>query len=205
MNMKSVYIVDPLRTPVGKYGGALKGVRPDDLAADVVRELVQRSGIDPSHIDDVIIGCANQAGEDNRNIARMASLLAGLPHTVPGVTVNRLCASSLEAIIQAARAIRSHEAHVVIAGGVESMTRSPYVFGKASESWSREAPKVYDTSLGWRFENPKMAERFELQSMGMTAENVAARWGITREEQDQFALHSHQKAAAAASGGGGSK
>ena len=195
MNMKSVYIVDPLRTPVGKYGGALKGVRPDDLAADVVRVLVQRSGIDPSHIDDVIIGCANQAGEDNRNIARMASLLAGLPHTVPGVTVNRLCASSLEAIIQAARAIRSDEAHVVIAGGVESMTRAPYSMPKnVSGSATFGNITAYDTALGWRYPNPAMEKMFPLESMGETAENIAERWSITRDDQDAFATQSHLRA-----------
>lgn len=200
--MKSVYIVDPLRTPVGKYGGALKSVRPDDLAATVMREVMQRSGVDPSHVDDVILGCANQAGEDNRNIARMASLLAGLPHTVPGVTVNRLCASSLEAVIQAARAIRSHEAHVVIAGGVESMTRAPYSMPKnVSGSATFGNVTAYDTALGWRYPNPAMEKMFPLESMGETAENIAERWSISRDDQDAFATQSHQRAVRAHVGG----
>jgi len=193
--MKAAYIVDAVRTPIARHGGGLAAVRTDDLAAHVVSALAARQPEVVSRLNQVIFGATNQAGEDNRNVARMAVLLAGLPDSVPAVTVNRLCGSGLEALTDAVMRVWVGDADVAIAGGVESMTRSPYVFGKASESWSREAPRVYDTSLGWRFENPKMAERFELQSMGMTAENVAARWGITREEQDQFALHSHQKAA----------
>lgn len=195
MNMKPVYIVDPIRTPVGKYGGALRSVRPDDLAAHVIRELVTRTGVDPLRIDDVIFGCANQAGEDNRNVARMASLLAGLPYDVPGVTVNRLCASSLEAIIQGARAIRSNEADIIVAGGVESMTRAPYSMPKNVTGGAMFGNlTVYDTALGWRYPNPAMEKMFPLESMGETAENIAERWGITRADQDAFAAQSHQRA-----------
>lgn len=195
MSTIPVYIVEPLRTPVGKYGGALKSVRPDDMAAHVLRELVERTGVDPTQIDDVILGCANQAGEDNRNIARMASLLAGLPHSVPGVTVNRLCASSLEAIIQGARAIRCGEADVIVAGGVESMTRAPYSMPKnVSGSAMFGNVTVYDTALGWRYPNPAMEKLFPLESMGETAENIAERWNISRADQDAFAAQSHQRA-----------
>ncbi len=202
MNMKSVYIVEPLRTPVGKYGGALRGVRPDDLAAHLIRELVARTSVDPLSIDDVIFGCANQAGEDNRNIARMAGLLAGLPHSVPGVTVNRLCASSLEAIIQGARAIRSDEADVLVVGGVESMTRAPYSMAKnVSGGATFGNITAYDTALGWRYPNPAMEEMFPLESMGETAENIAERWGITREDQDAYAVQSHQRAVHAQNSG----
>ncbi len=197
MSMKPVYIVDPIRTPVGKYGGALRSVRPDDLAAHVIRELITRSGVDAAQIDDVILGCANQAGEDNRNIARMAGLLAGLPHAVPGVTVNRLCASSLEAIIQGARAIRSNEADIIVAGGVESMTRAPYSMPKnVSGAAMFGNVTVYDTALGWRYPNPAMEKMFPLESMGETAENIAERWNISREDQDAFAVQSHQRAVA---------
>ncbi|MBK9247487.1 MAG: thiolase family protein [Ignavibacteria bacterium] len=196
--MNEAFLVEPLRTPVGKYGGALSKVRPDDLAAHVLRHLIDRVGIPPEAIDDVILGCANQAGEDNRNIARMAVLLAGLPQSVPGVTVNRLCASSLEAVIQAARAIRSGEADIIIAGGVESMSRAPYSIPKNVSG----APMfgnltAYDTALGWRYPNPKMEKLFPLEVMGETAENVAERWNISREDQDRFALESHQKTIAA--------
>lgn len=195
-----VYILDPIRTAVGKYGGALSSVRPDDMAGEVLRTLVQRTGVDPSLVDDVIIGCANQAGEDNRNVARMASLLGGMPQSVPAVTVNRLCASSLEAVIQGMRAIRANEANLIIAGGVESMSRAPYsmpknVSGKATFG----NLTVYDTALGWRYPNPAMEALFPLESMGETAENIAERWNISREDQDAFALQSHQRAAAARS------
>lgn len=196
------YIIDPIRTPVGKYGGALSSVRPDDMAGEVLRTLVQRTGIDTTLVDDVILGCANQAGEDNRNVARMASLLGGLPQSVPAVTVNRLCASSLEAVIQGMRAIRSGEANLIVAGGVESMSRAPYsmpknVSGKATFG----NLTVYDTALGWRYPNPAMETMFPLESMGETAENIAERWGISREDQDAFALQSHQRACAARSSG----
>jgi acetyl-CoA acyltransferase len=196
------YIIDPIRTPVGKYGGALSSLRPDDMAGEVLRTLVQRTGIDTTLVDDVILGCANQAGEDNRNVARMASLLGGLPQSVPAVTVNRLCASSLEAVIQGMRAIRSGEANLIVAGGVESMSRAPYsmpknVSGKATFG----NLTVYDTALGWRYPNPAMETMFPLESMGETAENIAERWGISREDQDAFALQSHQRASAARSSG----
>lgn len=195
MSMKSVYIVEPLRTPVGKYGGALRSVRPDDLAAHAIRELVTRTGIDPMQIDDVIFGCANQAGEDNRNVARMAGLLAGLPYDVPAVTVNRLCASSLEAIIQGTRAIRSNDADIIIAGGVESMTRAPYSMPKNVTGGAMFGNvTVYDTALGWRYPNPAMEKLFPLESMGETAENIAERWSISRADQDAFAAQSHQRA-----------
>ncbi len=196
--MNDVFFCEPLRTPVGKYGGALAPVRPDDMAALVLRSVVERSGIDPVAIDDVIMGCANQAGEDNRNVARMATLLAGYPHSVPAVTVNRLCASSLEAIIQAARAIRSGEASMIIAGGVESMSRAPYSIPKnVSGGAAFGNLTAYDTALGWRYPNPAMSELFPLESMGETAENLVERFHISREDQDAFALRSHQLAVAA--------
>lgn len=196
--MRQVYLCNPLRTPVGKYGGALSALRPDDMAALVIRTVVERAGIDPAAIDDVIIGCANQAGEDNRNVARMAVLLAGFPHHVPGVTVNRLCASSLEAIIVAARAIRSGEADVIIAGGVESMTRAPYVLPKNVSGRASFGNLIaYDTALGWRFPNPAMEKLFPLETMGETAENVAERYHISRDDQDAYALASHQRTLAA--------
>jgi len=200
--MQEVYIVEPLRTPVGKYGGALSSIRPDDMAAHVIKAVVNATGIDPERIDDVIFGCANQAGEDNRNIARMSALLAGLPHSVPGVTVNRLCASSLEAIIQGARAIKSGEAHIMIVGGVESMSRAPYSLPKnASGSAIFGNMTAYDTALGWRYPNPAMAAMFPLESMGETAENLVEKFGISREDQDAFALESHQRAIAAQEAG----
>jgi 3-oxoadipyl-CoA thiolase len=195
-------ILAALRTPIGRYGGALKDVRPDDLAAQVLHELVQRSGIDPVRIDEVILGCANQAGEDNRNVARMAALLAGFPDSVPGVTVNRLCASGLSAAIMAAWQIRAGEGDLLIAGGVESMSRAPYAVPKSTgDGVSFGNLTAYDTALGWRFPNPRLAERFPLESMGDTAENLVERYGISREEQDAFALASHRKAVAAQDAG----
>lgn len=193
--MRSVFLCSPRRTPVGKYGGALSSVRPDDLAALVLRTLVEQSALDPAAIDDVILGCANQAGEDNRNVARMAVLLAGFPYRVPGVTVNRLCASSLEAIIVAARTIASGEADLIIAGGVESMSRAPYVLPKNVSGRAVFGNlTAYDTALGWRFPNPAMERLFPLESMGETAENVAERYHINRDDQDQYALRSHRNA-----------
>jgi len=191
--MNNVYICEPIRTPVGKYGGALSPMRPDDLAALVIKTLVERTGINPEVIDDVILGCANQAGEDNRNIARMSALLAGLPQSVPGVTVNRLCASSLEAIIQGARAIISGECSVIVAGGVESMSRAPYAMPKnVSGGAAFGNLTAYDTALGWRFPNPALEKLFPLEVMGETAENLAEQFSISREDQDAFALRSHQ-------------
>ncbi|WP_223638401.1 thiolase family protein [Corallococcus sp. EGB] len=191
------FIVDAVRTPIGRYRGALQAVRPDDLAAHVLAALVARQGLDAARVDEVFLGCANQAGEDNRNVARMALLLAGLPQEVPGVTVNRLCASGLEAVIQGCRMIRLGEADVVLAGGVESMTRAPWSMPKPEEGFPSGKVEAWDTALGWRYPNPRLAERFPLEQMGETAENVAARWGIAREAQDAFALASHQKAVAA--------
>lgn len=192
--MKNVYIVEPIRTPVGKYGGVLSALRPDDMAAHVIRLLIERTGIPGDAIDDVILGCANQAGEDNRNVARMATLLAGLPHSVPAVTVNRLCASSLEAVIQGMRAIRAGEGDVVIAGGVESMTRAPYSIPKTVGGPSFGNIVAYDTALGWRYPNPKLEALMPLEVMGETAENVVEQYKISREDQDAFALRSHQRA-----------
>ncbi|HRP63843.1 MAG TPA: thiolase family protein [Phycisphaerales bacterium] len=182
-----------LRTPVGRYGGSLASIRPDDLAALAIRAVVDHSGIDPSLIDDVYLGDANQAGEDNRNVARMAALLAGLPDTVPGATVNRLCASGLEAINIAARMIEAGAGDVFIAGGVESMTRAPFVMLKHETAWDRTPPEVVDTTIGWRFTNPKLAAMHHPYSMGETAENVARKWKISREEQDRFALQSQMR------------
>jgi 3-oxoadipyl-CoA thiolase len=190
-------IVDAVRTPVGRYNGVLREVRPDDLAAHVIRELIRRTGVDPNLIEDVIFGAANQAGEDNRNVARMALLLAGLPVTVAGQTVNRLCGSGLQAIASAAQAIRVEEGEIFIAGGVESMTRAPFVMAKPESGYPRGELKLQDTTLGWRFTNPRLAEMYPPYSMGETAENVAERFGITREEQDAFALRSHQLASRA--------
>ncbi|MEV4641876.1 thiolase family protein [Actinoplanes sp. NPDC049548] len=197
--MPEAFLVGGVRTPQGKYGGALAGVRPDDLAALVVGEAVRRAGVDAAAIDEVILGAANQAGEDNRNVARMAALLAGLPETVPGYTVNRLCASGLTAIVSASRAIRSGEADVVVAGGVESMTRAPWIMAKPGTPWARPG-EVVDSSLGWRFTNPRFDARQTL-SMGETAEEVAALDGITREDSDAFALRSHERAIAAIDAG----
>lgn len=192
--MKPVYIIDSLRTPIGKYGGALSSIRPDDLAALVISRLIERNTtIDPSKIDEVIIGCANQAGEDNRNVARMSSLLAGLPVTVPAETVNRLCASGMSAVANAANKIKVGDGDIYIAGGVESMSRAPYVMAKPSEAFSR-SPEMVDTALGWRFVNPRMKEMYGVDPMGITAENVAEQFSISREDQDSFALWSQQKA-----------
>jgi len=197
--MPEAFLVGGVRTPQGKYGGALAGVRPDDLAALVVGEAVRRAGVPGEAIDEIVLGAANQAGEDNRNVARMAALLSGLPDTVPGYTVNRLCASGLTAIISASRAIRSGEADVVVAGGVESMTRAPWVMAKPGTPWARPG-EVVDSSLGWRFTNPRFSKQQTL-SMGETAEEVAALDGITREDSDAFALRSHERAIAAVDAG----
>ncbi|MEV7416554.1 thiolase family protein [Streptomyces sp. NPDC089919] len=201
MSIRDVYIVDAVRTPIGKFGGALAGVRPDDLAAHVVRALVDRTpALDPARIDDVVFGDANGAGEDNRDVARMAVLLAGLPVSVPGVTVNRLCGSGLEAVIQAARAIALGDASVAIAGGVESMTRAPFVLQKPERAFPAGHQQMYSTTLGWRMTNPRMPEEWTV-SLGEGAELVADKHGISREAQDAFALESHRKAAAAWSAG----
>jgi 3-oxoadipyl-CoA thiolase len=186
---------------VGRYGGGLAGERPDDLAALVVREAVERSGVPAREIEDVFFGCANQAGEDNRNVARMAALLAGLPEDIAGVTVNRLCASGLSAVVSACHAIRAGDGDLFVAGGVESMTRAPFVFAKPERAFPRGDGTVWDTTLGWRFPNPRLAELFPLESMGETGENVAERWAISREEQDAFALESQRRWAAADAAG----
>ncbi|MEX2011444.1 MAG: acetyl-CoA C-acyltransferase [Chloroflexota bacterium] len=195
--LREAWIVEAVRTPIGRYGGALSTVRPDDLAAAVVRAVVDRSGIDPSLVEDVILGCANQAGEDNRNVARMAVLLAGLPVEVAGQTVNRLCGSGLQAINSAAHAIGAGDGDVFIGGGVESMTRAPYVMAKPESAFERGNREAFDTTLGWRFVNPKLAEQHYPYSMGETAENVAERWEVGRDLQDAFALRSQQRAVAA--------
>jgi 3-oxoadipyl-CoA thiolase len=194
-------IVDGLRTPFGRYGGALKDVRPDDLAAHVVRTLVERTAIDPAQIDDVILGAANQAGEDNRNVGRMSALLAGLPISVAGQTVNRLCGSGLQALVSASHAIAYGDGSVFVAGGVESMTRAPFVVAKPSAAFPRGEQTMYDTTLGWRFPNPRLSDAYYPYSMGETAENVAERCGVTREDQDAFALQSQQRWAAAHAAG----
>ena len=195
--MTEAVIVDAIRTPIGRHRGALSRVRPDDLAALVIERLLERNGAARPAVEEVIFGDTNQAGEDNRNVARMAAILAGLPFEVTGVTVNRLCGSGMEALVQAARAIRGGDLEVVIAGGVESMSRAPYSMAKPDEAFPRTPPAIYDTSLGWRYPNPRMEARFPLHSMGETAENVAERYGISRADQDAFAVASHQKAAAA--------
>ena len=204
MQKKEVFIVDAARTPIGKYGGALKDVRPDDMAAGVIKEIVKRNldekGITKEIIEDVVLGCANQAGEDNRNVARMSVLLAGLPITIGGVTVNRLCGSGMQAVIDASRAIMTGEGDVLIAGGTESMTRAPFVMPKAAEAFSRQNA-VYDTTIGWRFTNPKLAKMYYPYSMGETAENVAKRYNLARERQDEFAMNSQLKAKEAILGG----
>jgi len=195
--MSDAFIVDGIRTAVGSLTGELSDVRADDLAAHVIADLMWRNpSVDPARVSDVILGCANQSGEDNRNVARMALLLAGLPVTVPGETVNRLCASGMSAVASAARAVRLGEGEVYVAGGVENMTRAPFVMGKANRAWSRDV-EVFDTSLGWRFVNPKMREKYGVDSMGQTAENVAEQHGVSREDQDAFAVRSQQKAGAA--------
>jgi 3-oxoadipyl-CoA thiolase len=193
LTMNTVYVIDSVRTPIGKFGGALSSIRPDDLLAHVIKALLQRNpGVDINAIEDVIAGDANQAGEDNRNVARMAALLAGLPVTVPGNTVNRLCASGLQAIMDSARAIACGDGDVFIAGGVESMTRAPFVMGKSSSAYSRQA-EMFDSTIGWRFVNKRMAEMYHPYSMGETAENVARQWNVSREAQDVFGLASQQK------------
>ncbi len=198
---REAWIVASLRTPFGRYGGALASVRPDDLAAAVIRAIIDRTGIDPAAIEDVILGCANQAGEDNRNVARMALLVAGLPVEVAGLTVNRLCGSGLQAVNSAAHAIGAGDGDVFIAGGVESMTRAPYAMLKPESAFDRGGREMVDTTLGWRFVNPRLAARHHPYSMGETGENVAERLGVSREEQDRFALESQQKAAAAVADG----
>src|SRR5687768_9578706 len=194
--MPDVFLVSPLRTPVGRYGGALSAVRADDLAAHVIRHLVERTGIPADRIDDVILGCANQAGEDNRNVARMAVLLAGLPPNVPAATINRLCGSSMDAVGICARAIRAGEAELMIAGGVEGMSRAPFVMPKADSAFSR-SNSVFDTTLGWRFVNAKMKAQHGIDSMPETAENVAQDFAVARTDQDAFALRSQQRYSAA--------
>jgi len=199
--MRDVFICDAVRTPIGRYGGALAKVRTDDLAAAPIKALIARNAkVDWSRLNEVFFGCANQAGEDNRNVARMALLLAGLPETVPGLTINRLCASGLNAVGDAARAIRTGEMDFAIAGGVESMTRAPFVTGKASEPFSRTV-ETYDTTLGWRFVNPAMKARYGIDSMAETGENVAEEYQVARKDQDAFALRSQQRAARAAAAG----
>jgi 3-oxoadipyl-CoA thiolase len=194
-------ILSAVRTPVGRYGGGLAGVRPDDLAALVAREAVERAGVPPEQIEDVWLGCANQAGEDNRNVARMAVLLAGLPESVGGVTVNRLCASGLAAIVGACHAVLAGDGDLFVAGGVESMSRAPFVTPKPDGAFPRGDRPMYDTTLGWRFPNPRLEARFPLETMGETGENVAERWHVSREDQDAFALRSQRHWAAAAESG----
>jgi 3-oxoadipyl-CoA thiolase len=194
--VREALIVDAIRTPMGRFGGVLAHVRPDDLAAHVIAALVRRNGVPGEQIDDVLWGAANQAGEDNRNVARMASLLAGLPVEVPGATLNRLCGSGLEAVNSAYRQIRADEAEIVVAGGSESMTRAPFVMAKSEHAWDRR-PQVFDTSIGWRFVNPKLHERYGTHAMGETAEEVARDYDVARTDQDAFALESHRRAVAA--------
>ena len=199
--MPRAVVLSAVRTPVGRYGGELSNVRPDDLAAVAIAAAVERAGVDGADIEDVYFGCANQAGEDNRNVARMAALLAGLPDSVPGVTLNRLCASGLSAVVSACHAIAAGEADLLVAGGVESMSRAPFVFGKPERAYPRGDRVVYDTTLGWRFPNERMAAMFPLESMGETGENVAERYDVSREDQDAFALASQRRWAAAAEAG----
>ncbi|HUP32075.1 MAG TPA: acetyl-CoA C-acyltransferase [Gaiellaceae bacterium] len=195
--MAKAVVISAVRTPVGRYGGALSGTRADDLAAIAIAAAVERAGVDAAEIEDVHLGCANQAGEDNRNVARMAALLAGLPESVAGVTVNRLCASGLSAVVGACHAVAAGDGDLFVAGGVESMSRAPLVTSKPDAAFPRGDRTLYDTTLGWRFPNPALAERFPLETMGETGENVAERWGVTREEQDAFALRSQQRWGAA--------
>jgi 3-oxoadipyl-CoA thiolase len=195
--MSRAVVLSAVRTPVGRYGGALSHIRPDDLAATAISAAVERAGVDAAEIEDIWFGAANQAGEDNRNVARMAALLAGLPESVAGVTVNRLCASGLSAVIGACHAVAAGDGDLFVAGGVESMSRAPLVMGKPDQAFPRGDRTVYDTTLGWRFPNPRLAEQFPLETMGETGENVAERWKVSREEQDEFALRSQQRWAAA--------
>jgi 3-oxoadipyl-CoA thiolase len=199
--MPRAVVISGVRTPIGRYGGALAHVRPDDLAALAIEAAVERAGVDPAAIDDVYFGCANQAGEDNRNVARMAALLAGLPDSVPGVTLNRLCASGLSAVVSACHAVLAGDADVLVAGGVESMSRAPLVMAKPEHAFPRGNQVVYDSTLGWRFLNPRLEAMFPLESMGETGENVAERYGVSREEQDAFALRSQQRWADAQAAG----
>ena len=199
--LRNAFLIDAVRTPIGRYRGSLAAVRTDDLAAHVLSAVCQRNAAVCEKLDQVVFGATNQAGEDNRDVARMALLVANLPYEIPAVTVNRLCGSGLEAVTDAVRRVVTGDADVVVAGGVESMTRAPFVFSKTDEAFSRTPPKIYDTTIGWRFENPKMQARFPLLSMGETAEEVAAKWKIAREEQDAFALASQKKAAAAITAG----
>jgi 3-oxoadipyl-CoA thiolase len=199
--VRRAVVLAGIRTPIGRYGGSLAHVRPDDLAALVIRDVVSRSGVPSEEIEDVWFGCANQAGEDNRNVARMGALLAGLPESVAGVTVNRLCASGLSAVVGACHSVIAGDGELFVAGGVESMSRAPLVMAKADKAFPRGNQVVYDTHLGWRFPNPRMEEMFPLESMGETGENVAERYGISREEQDEFALESHRRWAAAVEAG----
>jgi 3-oxoadipyl-CoA thiolase len=202
LRVAEAYVIDAIRTPMGSYRGALAGVRPDDMAAHTIAAVVERTGVDPERIADVYLGAANQSGEDNRDVARMAALLAGLPHSVPGATVNRLCASGLEAINCAARAVKLGEGDFYLAGGVESMSRAPWVVGKPERGLPRGPQTMHDTTLGWRFVNPRMAELgVSTESMGETGENVAERYGVSREDQDAFGLRSHRRAVAAAEAG----
>jgi 3-oxoadipyl-CoA thiolase len=194
-------VLSAARTPIGRYGGALSGVRPDDLAAVAIAAAVERAGVEGGAIDDVYLGCANQAGEDNRNVARMSALLAGLPDSVPGVTLNRLCASGLSAVVSACHAVIAGDAELVVAGGVESMSRAPLVMPKPDKAFPRGNQTVWDTTLGWRFPNPRLEELFPLESMGETGENVAERWHVSREDQDAFALRSQERWAAANAAG----
>jgi 3-oxoadipyl-CoA thiolase len=194
-------VVDGLRSPFGRYGGALREVRPDDLAAHVIRAVISRTGVDPGSVDDVILGAANQAGEDNRNVGRMAALLAGMPIGTPGQTVNRLCGSGMQAVIDAAHAITAGDGDLFVAGGTESMTRAPFVMAKPSAAFPRGEQTMYDTTLGWRFTNPRLADAYYPYSMGETAENVVEQCGVSREDQDRFALESHRRWAAADAAG----
>ena len=195
--MSRAVVLSAVRTPVGRYGGVLSHIRPDDLAATAIAAAVERAGVEPGEIEDVYFGAANQAGEDNRNVARMAALLGGLPESVAGITVNRLCASGLSAVVSACHAVAAGDGDLFVAGGVESMSRAPLVMAKPDKAFPRGDRIVYDTTLGWRFPNQRMAEMFPLESMGETGENVAERWGVSREEQDEFALLSQQRWAAA--------
>jgi 3-oxoadipyl-CoA thiolase len=199
--MARAVVVSAVRTPVGRYGGALSSIRPDDLAATAISAAVERAGVEPGHVEDVYFGCANQAGEDNRNVARMAAVLAGLPESVAGVTLNRLCASGLSAVASACHAVAAGDGDLFVAGGVESMSRAPLVMAKPERAFPRGNTTVYDTTLGWRFPNPRMEDAFPLESMGETGENVAERWGVSREDQDAFALESQRRHSEAAASG----